>query len=160
MCIRDRDAALSLWGDRPALVFGTWKRPRPQGVRQLIVWDKRGGGGYLGDVKMPWADVTEEVYVLGSGWTGKRRPAIYSIPTYNSQSRQRPNHPTPKPVALMEQLLECCPDGVIADPFSGSGSTLVAARAAGRQVIGVEMDEGYCDLIASRLSSDTLPLGA
>lgn len=49
-----RDAALGLWGNRPALVFGTWKCTRPHGVRQLIVWDKRGGGGYLGDLKMPW----------------------------------------------------------------------------------------------------------
>src|SRR6056297_1842413 len=67
-----RDKSLALWGEKPALVFGTWKQPRPDGVRQLIVWDKRGGAGFSGDLNMPWADITEEIYVLGSGWTGRR----------------------------------------------------------------------------------------
>lgn len=151
-----RDDCLALWGDRPALVFGTWKQPRPAVTRQLIVWDKRGGAGFSGDLNMPWADVTEEVYVLGSGWQGRRRPAIYSVPTLPSQSAARPDHPTPKPVSLIEELLQVCPPGVIADPFAGSGSTLLAARAQGRRAIGVELEERYCELIASRLSQGDL----
>jgi DNA modification methylase len=155
-----RDAALAAWGAGPALVFGTWKRARPSGVRQLIVWDKRGGGGYLGDVKMPWADATEEIYVIGTRWAGKRRPAIYSVPSLNSQSQSRPDHPTPKPVALMEQLLECCPAGLVADPFAGAGATLIAASRAGRTAVGVEVNERYCELIATRLGQDSLlPVG-
>jgi site-specific DNA-methyltransferase (adenine-specific) len=145
-----RDDALTLWGEKPALVFGTWKQPRPANVRQLIVWDKRGGAGFSGDLNMPWADITEEIYVLGSGWVGRRRPAIYSIPTLPPGNR--PNHPTPKPVPLLGHLLEHCPDGIIADPFAGSGSTLLAARNVGRRAIGVEIDEQYCELIAQRLS--------
>lgn len=151
-----RDAALALWGDRPALVFGTWKQPRPAGVRQLIVWDKRGGAGFSGDLNMPWADITEEVYVLGRGWRGGRRPAIISIPTLPSQNR--PDHPTPKPVPLMGQLIECTPEGTIADPFAGSGATLIAARNAGRCAIGVEIEERYCELIASRLAQQPLDI--
>lgn len=154
--IETRDAALALWHanhpNRPALVFGTWKAPRPAGVRQLIVWDKRGGAGFSGDLKMPWADITEEVYVLGAGWRGRRVPAIYSIPTLPSQSTKRPEHPTPKPVGLMESLLEHCPDGIIADPFAGSGATLIAARNLGRRAVGVELEERYCELIVSRLA--------
>jgi site-specific DNA-methyltransferase (adenine-specific) len=146
-----RDDALELWGNKPALVFGTWKQPRPQNVRQLIVWDKRGGAGFSGDLNMVWADITEEIYVLGDGWVGRRRPAIYSIPTLPSANR--PDHPTPKPVSLLEQLLDCVqPDAVIADPFAGSGSTLLAARNFGRKAIGVEYEEKYCELIAKRLS--------
>jgi len=154
-----RDAALTLWGDRPALVFGTWKQPRPEGVRQLIVWDKRGGVGFSGDLNMPWADVTEEVYVMGHGWTGGRRPALYSVPTLASQAANRPDHPTPKPVALMEELLERCPLGAIADPFAGSGATLVAAKQLGRHAIGVELEERYCEIIAKRLAQDVLDFG-
>lgn len=151
-----RDSALELWGNKPALVFGTWKRPMPENVRQLIVWDKRGGAGFSGDLKMPWADITEEIYVLGSGWVGRRVPGIYSIPTLPPSNR--PDHPTPKPVTLMGRLLEHCPDGVIADPFAGSGATLVAAQLAGRRAIGVEMDEQYCELIAKRLSQQSFDL--
>lgn len=157
--LSSRDDILAMWGTRPALVFGTWKQPRPANVRQLIVWDKRGGAGFSGDLKMPWADVTEEVYVLGHGWVGGRVPAIYSIPTLPTQSAKRPDHPTPKPVGLMESLLEKCPAGVIADPFAGSGATLIAARNMGRRVIGVEIDEGYCDLIVRRLSQQAFDFG-
>lgn len=148
-----RDDALALWGSKPALVFGTWKRPMPENVRQLIVWDKRGGAGFSGDLNMPWADITEEIYVLGHGWVGRRVPGIYSIPTLPPGNR--PDHPTPKPVTLMGKLLEHCPDGVIADPFAGSGATLVAAQLAGRRAIGVEMDEQYCELIAKRLAQQS-----
>ena len=153
-----RDDALHAWGDKPALIFGTWKQPRPNNVRQLIVWDKRGGAGFSGDLKMPWADITEEIYVIGHGWAGGRVPAIYSVPTLPSQSAERPDHPTPKPVPLMEQLIAKCPPGVIADPFAGSGSTLVAAKALGRRAIGVELEERYCEITARRLSQDALPL--
>ena len=145
-----RDESLKLWGEKPALVFGTWKQPRPENVKQLIVWDKRGGAGFSGDLNMVWADITEEIYVLGSGWVGGRRPAIYSIPTIPPANRS--NHPTPKPVTLLGSLIECCPPGVIADPFAGSGSTLIAARNANRKAIGIEYEEEYCEIIATRLS--------
>lgn len=152
-----RDESLQLWGDKPALVFGTWKVERPKNVRQLIVWDKRGGAGFSGDLQMPWADITEEIYVFGSGWKGPRVPAIYSVPTLPAANR--PEHPTPKPFGLMEKLIDKCPDGVIADPFAGSGATLVAARNLGRKVIGVELEEKYCELIANRLGQAVFQFG-
>lgn len=160
-----RDAALDHWAaangeGAPALVFGTWKQPRPDRVRQLIVWDKRGGAGFSGDLNMPWADITEEVYVIGTGWAGRRVPAIYSIPTIPSQSPARNGHPTPKPTSLMEALIAKCPPGIIADPFAGSGSTLVAAKALGRRAIGVELEERYCETAAKRLAQDVLDFGA
>lgn len=153
-----RDASLKLWSDKPAIVFGTWKAERPVGVKQLIVWDKRGGAGFSGDLNMPWADITEEIYVFGTGWLGPRVPAIYSIPTLPAANR--PDHPTPKPVGLMEKLMHHIePSKVLADPFAGSGATLLAARNLGRKVIGVEMEEKYCELIAIRLSQEAFDFG-
>ena len=150
-----RDAALAAWGDRPALVFGTWRVTRPAATKALLVWHKRGAGG-MGDLSIPWLPTHEEVYVLGNGFVGKRSDAVLSVPPLMSGDSRRPDHPTPKPVGLMERLIEKCPPGVIADPFAGSGATLLAARAQGRRVIGVEVEERYCELIASRLAQGDL----
>lgn len=152
-----RDAALDLWGDGPALVFGTWRVARPSATRALLVWHKIGTGG-MGDLSIPWLPSHEEIYVLGSGFAGKRSESVLPITPYNSQSGNRPDHPTPKPPALMEALISKTV-GVVADPFSGSGSTLVAAKQLGRKAIGVELEERYCEVIAKRLAQGVLDFG-
>lgn len=148
-----------MWGDRPALVFGTWRVARPSSTRAMLVWDKGESPG-MGDLKMPWGPSHEEVYVLGYGFVGKRGPSVIRVNTLGAQSEARPKHPTPKPVALMEALLVKCPGGVVADPFAGSGATLLAARNQGRRAIGVEYQEKYCEVIATRLSQGDLFGGA
>jgi site-specific DNA-methyltransferase (adenine-specific) len=112
----------------------------------------------MGNLKMPWGSAEEEIYVLGAGFVGKREANIIRATTYHSQDADRPNHPTPKPVGLMELLIAKCPPGVVADPFAGSGATLLAARTRRRKVIGVELEEQHCETIAKRLSQDLLEL--
>lgn len=109
----------------------------------------------MGDVSLPWGNGEEEIYVIGSGFSGRRESNVVRARGYAAGASNRPDHPTPKPVALMEALIEKCPPGVIADPFAGSGGTLLAARNLGRRVIGVELEERYCELIAKRLAQRT-----
>ena len=148
-----RDAALSLWGDRPALVFGRWDQPHPERARLALVWDKGDWPG-MGDLALPWGPSTEEIYVLGSGFIGKRRGSVIRTNRLVGDMA----HPNEKPVGLMARLVAHCPYGLVADPFMGSGTTLVAAKQLGRKAIGIEIEERYCEIAARRLSQEVLPL--
>lgn len=155
-----RDAALVLWGtDKPALVFGTAKRldAAPAFREVPLIWDKGDAIG-MGDVDFPWRPNYELIFVSGPGWSGKRTSSILRYPMHTQMAKQA-GHPTPKPLALMSELVDKAPLGVIADPFAGSGSTLVAARNLGRRVVGVELDERYCEIAARRLSQGAFDFG-
>lgn len=153
-----RDTVLALWEDRPALVFGTWRIPRPAATRALLVWDTKGALG-MGDLRIPWKPSHQEVYVLGHGFTGTRSTDVLQYAPVQSMARNGRHHPHEKPLPLLRDLIAKCPPGVVADPFAGSGSTLVAARNLGRRAIGVELEERYCEIIANRLAQGALDLG-
>jgi hypothetical protein len=155
-----RDTALAMWGDRVAVVFGDPLVDRPRDTRQALGYRKppAGGnkgtfGGFLRDLELiyltgPWpAGLNGRSSILA---TGARNVAS----TYGLAGRY--GHPHAKPVDVMETLISACPPGVIADPFAGSGSTLVAARNLGRRAVGVEIDERYAEKAARRLSQGVL----
>lgn len=155
-----RDAVLSQW-DGPAAVFGTWRVDKPAGVRQVLVWDKRGAGPGMGDLTTAFGTSHEEIYLIGK-WEKRhaRRGSVITTESSPSGLTTKIGHPTPKPVGLMEILIDAAPPGIIADPFAGSGSTLIAARNLGRKVVGVELEEKYCELIARRLDQGCLDFGS
>jgi DNA modification methylase len=64
-------------------------------------------------------------------------------------------HPTEKAISVIKPLVETFspPGGLVLDPFSGSGSTAVAAALAGRLYLGIELEEQYCQLARRRLGS-------
>jgi site-specific DNA-methyltransferase (adenine-specific) len=150
-----RDNALAAWGSKPAIVFGSWRIARPVDTQHRLIWHKAGQAP--GPANMPFMTQDEEIYIIGKGFKPSSPPLRSVITTTEARSIEvyKIGHPTPKPIGLMQTLIEKCPDGVIADPFAGSGATLVAAKNLGRKVIGVELEEKYCELIAKRLSQDT-----
>jgi len=144
--------------NRPALVFGTWRVPRPSWpVRQLLIWHKGDRPG-MGDLSLPWGPSHEEIYVMGGigegHWTGKRGPSVIRARTREgnaTNSHNKHGHPTPKPILLMQDLVAHTVGDVIIDPFAGSGSTLVAARMLGRRAIGIEMEKDYAESMVTRI---------
>jgi hypothetical protein len=143
-----RDGVLTAWGDRPALVFASPRMPEPpMAVADRLVWDKKRPGMNAG----PWRYRHECIYVT-SGFVRTDDAAVSIIAAWPDQK----DHIHAKPLALMLRLVAAAPPGVIADPFAGSGSTLVAAKSLGRTSIGVEVEERYCELIANRLAQGAL----
>ncbi len=68
-----------------------------------------------------------------------------------------PDHPTPKPVSLIEQALTTASKrgAIVADPFGGSGSTLIAAHRTGRVARLCELEPRYVDQICHRFELQT-----
>ncbi|MBV7502053.1 DNA methyltransferase [Achromobacter sp. ACM05] len=146
-----RDYVLARLQGKPMLVFGSWKAPRPQGTRAVLIWDKGPALG-MGALDIPWKPSTEEIYVLGKGFVGSRdEGAVLMCPPVQSMAKNGRSHPNEKPVALLQRLLRKLPEGLIADPFMGSGSTGVACVEAGRPFVGCELDERYFDIACRRI---------
>ena len=77
------------------------------------------------------------------------------------EEKKRKNiHSTVKPIRLMAYLIELgCPrNGVVLDPFVGSGTTCIAAKQLGRRYIGIEIDEEYHRIAEARVAAYPVPL--
>lgn len=119
---------------------------------QQIIW----GGNYFelppSQCFLVWDKVQPEDFSLAmceQAWASFRSPAkLYRrrVVGYDKQ------HPTQKPVELMEWCIKFFADGTILDPFMGSGTTGVACVKLGRKFIGIEIDEGYFDIACARIA--------
>jgi site-specific DNA-methyltransferase (adenine-specific) len=159
-----RDDALAMWSrPRCAAIFGDLLLAPPAGSKITLIYRKAGDAGCHGAIGGFRRDA-EAVYLIGP-WGSKLGGRSSVIETAAraqgspSGMAARYGHPHAKPVDVMETLIAACPPGTIADPFAGSGSTLVAARNAGRRAVGVEIDERYCELAARRLSQAVMTYG-
>src|SRR5690554_3042666 len=157
-----RHRVLDLWGQRPAVVFGDLMLAPPRGAKLVGVYQKPPNAGTRGAVGGFRRDA-EAIYLIGPWPIGLGgRSSVIATATSSQGNPHSPqgkyHHPHTKPLDVMEQLITACPPGVIADPFAGSGSTLVAARNLGRHAIGVEIEERYCEIAARRLAQQPLPI--
>lgn len=156
----------------PFLDFGLVLRPR--GLwRQTLTWVKNqlvmGRSDYHyrhevifeGNVPLEPFD-PEDVDLIVYGWKpsgphrwvgGRSRDTVFEVPKPGVSEA----HPTMKPVPLIRPMIEASTrrGEWILDPFTGSGSTLIACLEADRMFAGIELDPGYCDAVAQRFEAAT-----
>ena len=153
-----RDGALELWGTaKPSIVFGDLTLPPPTGTKLTLVYDKGTDAGFTGAVGGYRRNV-EGIYLLGkhgSGLGGRSATLATTVSAGGNLARTT-GHPHTKPLDVMRDLIAAAPDGVVADPFAGSGSTLRAAKDLGRKAIGIELEERYCEIAAKRCAQEVL----
>jgi len=121
-------------------------------IKNLMVWSKNGGG--MGDLKGGYGGVHELCFFINNGrnLNGKRDVDVIRG-AYRTGNN---NHPTEKPINLMEYLIEKSSSrgDLILDTFAGGGSTLIAAKRLGRDFIGVELDSDYYKVICDRIEKE------
>ena len=78
---------------------------------------------------------------------------------FNGESKKRIGHPAPFPIELPRRCVKLFSyvDDVVLDPFSGSGTTLIAAVTNNRKGIGIDVDRKYCELARKRILENTEP---
>ena len=156
----DQDTTLAEWVVNlgvPTVAFGAnhYAAALPS-VGRWICWDKRCNERADKMIGSPF----ELAWVSGDDRCG----VMYRIQHGGVVNADGPNrrrvHPTQKPLTLMVRIISDHVDsGVILDPFMGSGTTLRAAKDLGRQAIGIEIEERYCEIAANRLAQGVLDLG-
>lgn len=124
-------------------------------VANVLVWDKGTPG--MGDVMGNWGNSHELIIYAKKGRRAvrERRSSIISVDRVDNKTHI---HPTQKPVDLIEILvrMSTSPGDLVVDPFSGSGSTVVACKNLDRNCIGIEIDEQYIKPSRERLSTPSL----
>ena len=99
------------------------------------------------------------------GQHGRRRTNVWTYPGFNAFGTGRDAalamHPTVKPVALIADAIKDCSkrNGLILDPFLGSGTTVLAAEVTGRRAAGLELDPRYVDCAIRRWQRTTGKVG-
>lgn len=122
-------------------------------IKSQIVWDREIHG--MGDLKTQFAPQHDVIWFATKGkftFPGIRPPSVLRFKRIDAEKLIHPNE---KPTDLMKYLISVTTKrgDVVADFFAGSGVVLEAAESLDRKSIGIELSEGYCDLIRHRMAN-------
>ncbi|MCD6027383.1 MAG: site-specific DNA-methyltransferase [Solimicrobium sp.] len=127
------------------------------------------GKGYYFDldaVRIPYDAETKKArsrsIFVGAKWLeiGYNPKDLWSVSRIHKCDPERADHPTQKPLEIIDRMINasCPPDGIVLDPFMGSGTTAVSARRCGRNFVGFELNPDYCAISEQRLASSEAQL--
>ena len=113
-----------------------------------IIWDKDNGDNDFADCELAWTSFDSAVRKFKYRWNGMLQE--------NMKNKESRIHPTPKPVALYEWLLNryANPNDVILDTHVGSASSLIACHNTNHKFVGFELDEYYYKVSKQRLDTE------
>jgi len=120
----------------------------------------------LDSVRIPYDAETKKArsrsIFVGAKWLeiGYNPKDLWSVSRIHKENPERADHPTQKPLEIIDRMIKasCPPDGIILDPFMGSGTTAVSAKRCGRHFVGFELNPNYCEIIKHRLASSEADL--
>jgi DNA modification methylase len=163
-CIYNRQGTEGAWWSKRFRVdheympiFLKGKRPQFFDKEPLKIPSKHGGKTMTG------ANVRTK-----NGRTGSRPVTINKMKcpgtvmnfgnTCGGESKLKSQHPAVFPNKLASNMIKCfCPEnGLVLDPFNGSGTTTLAAKSLDRQYIGIDLSEEYCNIANQRLLTETI----
>ena len=97
----------------------------------------------------------KQIYGKSTDDYGSTARFFYCAKSSKSERGENNNHPTVKPIKLMEYLVKLVTieGAAVLDPFCGSGSTLIACSNLGRNWIGIDNETAYVDIANKRLAN-------
>ena len=115
----------------------------------------------LDSVRVPYDIATKKArsrsIFVGRKWLeiGYNPKDLWSVPRLHRQDAEREDHPTQKPLAIVERMLLASspPGGLVLDPFMGSGTSAAAAAMHERCFVGFELNRDYLAIAKSRVSA-------
>jgi len=116
----------------------------------------------LDEVRIPYDEKTKKArsrsIFIGAKWleVGYNPKDIWSHSRLHRQDPERENHPTQKPLAIINRMVKssCPKDGIVFDPFMGSGTTAISCIRNDRKYTGFEVNRDYYKMIQKRIAKE------
>lgn len=125
-------------------------------VRQIIIWKRSGGINFNKGYFVPTYEV---IYMIAKPKFKLAHGANSYGDVWEIQQERNNSHPAPFPLELPKRIISSTDCQVIADPYCGSGTTLLAAKQLRRGYIGIERNEDYYNSARLRVESWEYPNG-
>lgn len=139
---QDKAVDIAIGISSQAIVFGGNYYDLPPSSCWLV-WDKENGTSDFADCELAWTNCRGAVRLKRYMWNGMVR----------ANKERRGDHPTQKPVGVMEWAIGFTSGDIVLDPFMGSGTTGVACANLGRKFIGIEIERKYFDIACERIDA-------
>jgi len=156
----DKELPLKVFGILGALriplaIFGNWRQREKvhqavdQPLKAEIVWAKN----CHTSPPCPLARRDERIWIFSHRpFKGRTfETSVWDSPVIPTWKRKE--HKNEKPILLLQRLIRWLPEGLILDPYMGSGTTVRAAKDLEQKSIGIEIEESYCEIAAIRLGA-------